>query len=249
MEELPRILAILGPAHHLVGAQALDQLFGVEPPPPAVNMRRALLETLFFSEHLQKIYFLLTAWEHPFRELRQAGRGAAVSPVPGALPDEIMHALALAQEGAAILGGRSAHPLTAIAGGVSRYLKEDAYLRLADIAEQCLPGRTPGGRRAAHGAPIRRPAAGRMARDRRAAGACGAGAAVRRRHGRCRGRPQCRRRDPGPVCGRRDRFKNFGPSGALDPPAVRLPAGRRLARVELRAAAGALLRGAAGAPQ
>ena len=139
VEELPRILAILGAAHHLVGAQALDQLFGVEPPPPAVNMRRALLETLFFSEHLQKIYFLLTAWEHPFRELRQAGRGAAVSPVPGALPDEIMHALALAQEGAAILGGRSAHPLTAIAGGVSRYLKEDAYLRLADIAEQCLP--------------------------------------------------------------------------------------------------------------
>jgi F420-non-reducing hydrogenase large subunit len=60
-----------------------------------------------------------------------------VSPVPSALPDEIMHALALAQEAAAILGGRSAHPLAAIAGGVSRYLKEDAYLRLAGIADQC----------------------------------------------------------------------------------------------------------------
>jgi F420-non-reducing hydrogenase large subunit len=138
VEELPRILAILGPAHHLVGAQALDRLFGVEPPPPAMNMRRALLETLFFSEHLQKIYFLLTAWEHPLQGLRQAGRGAAASPVPGALPDEIMHALALAQEGVVIIGGRSAHPLTAIAGGVSRYLKEDAYQRLAAIAEQCL---------------------------------------------------------------------------------------------------------------
>ena len=139
VEELPRILSILSPSHHIVAAQALDHLFGVEPPPPAATMRRALLETLFFIEHMQKIYFLLTAWEHPFRDLRQAGRGAAASPVPSALPDEIMHALSLAQEGAAILGGRSAHPLTAIAGGVSRYLKEDAYPRLAAIADQCRP--------------------------------------------------------------------------------------------------------------
>jgi len=49
VEELPRILSILSPAHHLASALALDKLFGVEPPPLAVTMREALLQTLFFE--------------------------------------------------------------------------------------------------------------------------------------------------------------------------------------------------------
>jgi len=46
----------------------------------------------------------------------------------------IMHHLALAQEAATTLGGRNAHPLTAVVGGVSRYLKNDSYERLEEIA-------------------------------------------------------------------------------------------------------------------
>jgi F420-non-reducing hydrogenase large subunit len=49
-----------------------------------------------------------------------------------------MHTLGLAQEAAAILGGRSDHPVTAIAGGVSRFLKDGYYQRLTEIADACL---------------------------------------------------------------------------------------------------------------
>ena len=43
----------------------------------------------------------------------------------------------MAQEAASILGGRADHPVTAVAGGVSCYLKEDHYPRLAEIAAAC----------------------------------------------------------------------------------------------------------------
>ena len=68
VEELPRILTILSPAHHLASAMALDKLFGVEPPALAVNMREALLQAQFLTSHLRKLYFLLTAFENPFED-------------------------------------------------------------------------------------------------------------------------------------------------------------------------------------
>jgi F420-non-reducing hydrogenase large subunit len=51
--------------------------------------------------------------------------------------DDLRRHVSLAQEAAVILGGRADHPLTAVAGGVSRYLKEDHYPRLAEIAAAC----------------------------------------------------------------------------------------------------------------
>ena len=138
VEELPRILTLLSPAHHLVSAMALDRLFGVEPPPMALNMREALLQAHFFSHHLRKLYFLLSSWHDPFSDYRRHGSRRELNMFPPHFLDEIMHHEALSQEAATILGGRSNHPLSAVAGGVSRFLKEDHYHRLSEIAGFCL---------------------------------------------------------------------------------------------------------------
>ncbi len=136
VEELPRILSILSPAHHLCAAQALDRLFGVEPPPLAKNMREALRLALFFRHHLRKFYFLLTSLESPFADFwsPDARRGPhGLRP----LLEDLMRHVSLAQEAAIILGGRADHPVTAVAGGVSRSLKEEHHARLAEIAAAC----------------------------------------------------------------------------------------------------------------
>ena len=137
VEELPRILSILSPAHHLCAAQALDRLFGVEPPPVAKNVREALRLALFFRHHLRKLYFLLSSSENPFADFwsQDARRG------PGALRpllEELMQHAALAQEAAAILGGRADHPVTCVAGGITRVLKPEHHARLTEIAAACL---------------------------------------------------------------------------------------------------------------
>lgn len=138
VEELPRILSILSPAHHLVSALALDNLFAVEPPPLAVNLREALLQALFFENHLRKIFFLISSRYNPLLSTTvQETLPDHLHPFPHIL-DEIMAHVSLAQEAVTILGGRPDFPLSAIAGGVSRFLREDNYERLSRIAGSCL---------------------------------------------------------------------------------------------------------------
>ena len=139
VEELPRIVPMLAPSHHLTAALALDRLFKVEPPELANNMRTALLQAQYCSAHLRKIYFLMTSVQDPLADFRSSARGFSPRTVSGQIPGKIMHHCALAQEAEDILGGRHDHPLTAVAGGVSRYLKEGHYERLTDICEALLP--------------------------------------------------------------------------------------------------------------
>lgn len=138
VEELPRILPILSAAHHLAGALALDRLFKVDPPPLAENMRAALLQAQFYTAHLRRLFFLLTGWNHPFSDFHKSRRDTHLPQKPPRELEEMMHHLALAQEAETILGGRHDHPLTAVAGGVSRFLKDGLYERLAEIAAACL---------------------------------------------------------------------------------------------------------------
>ena len=138
VEELPRILSLLSPSHHLVSAMALDRLFGVEPPPMALNIRESLLQSHVFSHHLRKLYFLVSSWQDPFSGDGRHGSRREMHRFPSHFLDEIMHHQALSQEAAGIFGGRPNHPLCAVTGGVSRFPKEESYQRLSEIAEHCL---------------------------------------------------------------------------------------------------------------
>ncbi len=140
VEELPRILSIRSPAHHLAAARLLDRLFGVEPPDIAKNMRDALLQSLTLCHHLRNLHLMALDPDDPFPDHRFSAKPAGKRAAKAQRRAEtIMRALGLAQDAAAILGGRSDHPLTAIAGGVSRFLKDGYYERLTEIAEACDP--------------------------------------------------------------------------------------------------------------
>jgi len=139
VEELPRILPILGPGHHLTAALALDRLFQVNPPDLAQNMRTALLHAQYCSAHLRKFFFLMTSIQDPLVDFRTFGRRSRLQKTSIRLVEKIMCHAALSQEAEDILGGRHDHPLTAVAGGVSRYLKEGHYQRLTDICNALLP--------------------------------------------------------------------------------------------------------------
>ncbi len=138
VEELPRILTMLSGSHHLVSAMALDRLFQVQPPALATHMRDALLHTQFVTSHLRKLYFYLCSVENPFLTYPTREVAGKRSIVPHRLLDRVMDHVALSQEAATILGGRPDHPVSAVPGGVGRFLKEPHYARLAEIAEACL---------------------------------------------------------------------------------------------------------------
>ncbi len=139
VEEMPRIVSILAPSHHLTAALALDRLFQVDPPDLAKNMRTALLQAQYTTAHLQKFFFLMTTRQDPLADFRVFNRSGAQPRRSRRIVEKIMRHAALSQEAEDILGGRHNHPLTAVAGGVSRYLKEGHYQRLTDISDALLP--------------------------------------------------------------------------------------------------------------
>jgi coenzyme F420-reducing hydrogenase alpha subunit len=139
VEEMPRMVSILSPSHHLTAALALDRLFQVDPPDLAQNMRTALLQAQYTTAHLRKFFFLMTTVQDPLTDFRLSSRSAALPIRSKRIVEKIMRHAALSQEAEDILGGRHDHPLTAVAGGVSRFLKDGHYLRLADISDTLLP--------------------------------------------------------------------------------------------------------------
>lgn len=139
VEEIPRMVSILAPSHHLTAALALDRLFQVDPPELAQNMRTALLQAQYITAHLRKLFFLMTTVQDPLADFRVSGRSKAHPMRSTRIVEKIMRHAALSQEAEDILGGRHHHPLTAVAGGVSRFLKEGHYQRLTDISDTLLP--------------------------------------------------------------------------------------------------------------
>ncbi|MBI5585196.1 MAG: hypothetical protein HY892_15385 [Deltaproteobacteria bacterium] len=139
VEELPRLVTLLGPSEHLTAALALDRLFQVAPPETAQNLRAALLQAQFCSAHLRKLYFLMTSCQDPLADFLSSGRGLRPPGPSKRVLEKIRHQAALAQEAEDILGGRHEQPLTAVTGGVSRDLKEGPYERLDAIGTSLLP--------------------------------------------------------------------------------------------------------------
>lgn len=137
VEELPRILTILSPSHHIAAAAALDNLFGITIPLAAENIRKALGESLTLINHSRRLFFLLSSPANPLGHREDLRRKTAS--FQHWVIEEAMRGILLFQEAASILGGRYPHPVAAIAGGVSRPIKEVYYPRLAQIAGDCLP--------------------------------------------------------------------------------------------------------------
>lgn len=137
-EELPRILSIFSPAHHLASAMALDRLFGVRPPEAAQNMRKALLQAQILRHHAKKLFFLVSSCVDLFSNPRGPRRRREHSQVPSHVLGDTIHLASLAQEAGTILGGRFDHPVTAVPGGMSRLPKEGQMDRLVEISESCL---------------------------------------------------------------------------------------------------------------
>ncbi len=127
-EELPRLLPALSSvsavAHHLASARALDQVFGVTPPPTGEALRRALLLADFIRAHMRRLALLLAAPESPLGSLPRRHWPAPRHSVSPAFIGDLMRGTALAQEALEVIGGRVGLPVLAVPGGVARALPE-----------------------------------------------------------------------------------------------------------------------------
>ncbi|VFN00767.1 MAG: F420-non-reducing hydrogenase large subunit [Candidatus Kentron sp. G] len=135
----PRICGTCSVSHHLASAKAVDSVFGVTPPRPAVLLRQALNLGGYLHSHSVHIFalagpdLLLGLDADPAKRnimgLIEANPAVAKKALElRAISTRIMEAI----------GGRGIHPVSAVAGGMAAPLDEEKRDQLRRQAEKGL---------------------------------------------------------------------------------------------------------------
>ena len=143
VEEMPRITTrICGVcpwSHHLAAAKANDAVFGVQPAPAGMKLRRLCNSVAYMEEHILHFYILGgpdfvmgPSTEYPTRN---------VIGIVGAVPEvakqvvKVRHMCAKMLE---TIAGKSIHPDAAVPGGFSKPLQKEERDALLPMAQECL---------------------------------------------------------------------------------------------------------------
>jgi F420-non-reducing hydrogenase large subunit len=143
VEEMPRITTrICGVcpwSHHLASAKTTDAVFGVEPPPAGVKLRKLCNSIAYMEEHILHFYILAgpdfvmgPSADYPVRNVI-----GMVSEVPEVARRvvKVRHMCAKMLE---MIAGKSIHPAAAVPGGFSRPLSSGERNQLLPMAEEAL---------------------------------------------------------------------------------------------------------------
>jgi F420-non-reducing hydrogenase large subunit len=144
VEEMPRITTricgVCPEAHHMASAKACDAVYGVEPPPTAIKLRRLLYNTFYVADHAVHFYVLsgpdfVVGPDAPVAERNIFGLIRKVGVETG---KKVIASRARAQELIKLLGGKSIHQVTSLPGGVTRGMNAEEQTLAVEICSELL---------------------------------------------------------------------------------------------------------------
>jgi len=141
-EDMPvimsRICGVCPEAHHLAATKALDQLFGVEPPPAAKKIRELFYMAFFVTDHTTHFYALggpdfIIGPDGPPQERNILG---VIRKVGLDVGKQVIACRARNHHVIQMLGGRGVHPVAGQPGGWSTFITEQNRNELLEIADE-----------------------------------------------------------------------------------------------------------------
>jgi F420-non-reducing hydrogenase large subunit len=141
-EDMPvitnRICGVCPEAHHMASVKALDELFGVEPPPAGKKIRELLYSAFYVTDHTTHFYALggpdfIVGPDAPASERNVLG---VIRKVGLDIGRQVIECRARNHHVIEMLGGRGIHPTAGLPGGWSRAITEDERKEIRDIAEK-----------------------------------------------------------------------------------------------------------------
>ena len=143
-EEMPqitsRICGVCPTAHHMAATKALDHLYKVEPPPAAKKIRELIYSTFFIEDHALHFYFLggpdfVVGPEAPAAERNVLGVIGKVGVETGKKVIAMRRRL---RELMALAGGKAAHPVFGLPGGVAKHLTPEMQKQFQEVAADAV---------------------------------------------------------------------------------------------------------------
>jgi F420-non-reducing hydrogenase large subunit len=135
----PRICGICPTAHHVASATALDQIYGVEPPPTGKALRELLMLGQYIHSHALH-FFMLAAPDYLIgHDASRADRN--VLGLVRINPELVKKSIEVRKTGQRIteaVGGKPIHPATAVPGGMSHHLGDAQKSALQEMVKGSL---------------------------------------------------------------------------------------------------------------
>ena len=118
----PRICGVCPTAHHMASTKALDDLFGVDPPPAAKMIRELMYSAFMVEDHLLHFFFLggpdfIVGPMAPAAERNILG---VIAKVGLEIGGKVIEARKRTRQLMTTLGGKVVHPVNCIPGGVTK---------------------------------------------------------------------------------------------------------------------------------
>lgn len=143
-EEMPqitsRICGVCPTAHHMAATKALDDLYKVSPPPAARLIRELIYSAFIVEDHALHFYFLggpdfVVGPNAPAAERNILGVIAKVGVETGKKVITMRRRL---RECVALAGGKAAHPVFGLPGGVAKRITLDNQKQFQEVADEAV---------------------------------------------------------------------------------------------------------------
>ena len=143
-EEMPqitsRICGVCPTAHHMAATKALDALYQVDPPAAAKKIRELIYSTFITEDHALHFYFLggpdfVVGPEAPVAERNVLGVIGKVGVETGKKVIAMRRRL---RELIALVGGKAAHPVFGLPGGVAKRVTPEMQKQFQDVAAEAV---------------------------------------------------------------------------------------------------------------
>ncbi|UCG29255.1 MAG: Ni/Fe hydrogenase subunit alpha [candidate division WOR-3 bacterium] len=143
-EEMPRITeticGVCPTTHHTCSGKALDDLYGVEPPPAAKKIREFVYNTFMFEDHNLHFYFLggpdfIVGPAAPKAERNVVG---VIGKVGLEIGKKVIDIRKRSRNIIQTMGGRVVHPVHCLPGGVSKPMTKELQQEFKKTAEDAI---------------------------------------------------------------------------------------------------------------
>ncbi len=126
--------------HHMCSTKALDDLYGVEPPPVAKKIRELQYNTFMFEDHNLHFYFLggpdfIVGPDAPAAQRNVLG---VIAKVGLEIGKKVIDIRKRTRNIIQTLGGRVVHPVNGLPGGVSRGIKKEEQEEWKKVAADAV---------------------------------------------------------------------------------------------------------------
>jgi coenzyme F420-reducing hydrogenase alpha subunit len=133
---VPRICGVCSTAHHIAAVKALEAIFGVEPPPKAIQIRELMMLGQLIQNQATSL-FLFTMPDLPGAEGVPSLFHFGVE-APDLAP-KALHLRRMGTELITLAGGQFIHPVKATVGGVTAGIRADAAAHMRSALQEALP--------------------------------------------------------------------------------------------------------------